>query len=166
MREDSNGLTIMELILIRKYRKENYCIGELYVNGIFFSNTLEDKVRDVNKNGKFDNGEYKVYAETAIPYGEYEITLDVVSPKFSKYQFYKEVCNGKLPRLLNVPNFEGILIHCAEGPKGADLLQGCIAVGSNTIKGGLTNCKETFKKLYSILDKANKNNEKITIKII
>ena len=156
----------MELLLDRKYCKEKYTVGELLINGIFFSNTLEDKVRDINKNGKFDNGEYKVYAETAIPYGEYEITLDVVSPKFSKYQFYKEVCNGKLPRLLNVPNFEGILIHCAEGPKGADLLQGCIAVGNNTIKGGLTNCKETFKKLYSILDKANKNNEKITIKII
>ena len=156
----------MELLLDRKYCKEKYTVGRLYIDGVFFSNTLEDKVRDINKNGKFDNGEYKVYAETAIPYGEYEITLDVVSPKFSKYQFYKEVCNGKVPRLLNVPHFEGILIHCAEGPKGADLLQGCIAVGSNTIKGGLTNCKETFKKLYSILDKANKNNEKITIKII
>ena len=156
----------MELLLDRKYCKEKYTVGKLFINGVFFSNTLEDKVRDVNKNGKFDNGEYKVYAETAIPYGEYEITLDVVSPKFSKYQFYKEVCKGKLPRLLNVPNFEGILIHCAEGPKGADLLQGCIAVGNNTIKGGLTNSKETFKKLYSILDKASKNNEKITIKII
>lgn len=156
----------MNLLLERKYCKEKYTVGRLFVNGVFFSNTLEDKVRDINKNGKFDNGEYKVYAETAIPYGEYEITLDVVSPKFSKYQFYKEVCKGKLPRLLDVPDFDGILIHCAEGPKGADLLKGCIAVGNNTIKGGLTNCKETFKKLYSILDKANKNNEKITIKIV
>lgn len=153
----------MELILNRKYKKENYCIGELYANGVFFSNTLEDKVRDINKNGKFDNGEYKVYGETAIPYGEYEITLDVVSPKFSKYQFYKEVCNGKLPRLLDVPDFEGILIHCGSTANNS---AGCILVGNNTIKGGLTNCKETFKKLYSILDKANKNNEKITIKII
>jgi hypothetical protein len=130
---------------------------------VFFSNTLEDKVRDVNKNGKFDNGEYKVYGETAIPYGEYEITLDVVSPKFSKYQFYKEVCDGKVPRLLNVPHFEGILIHCGSTANNS---AGCILVGNNTIKGGLTNSKETFKKLYSILDKANKNNEKITIKII
>ena len=156
----------MELVLERKYCKEKYTVGRLFIDGVFFSNTLEDKVRDINKNGKFDNGEYKVYSETAIPYGEYEITLDVVSPKFSKYQFYKDVCKGKLPRLLDVPDFDGVLIHCAEGPKGADLLQGCIAVGNNTIKGGLTNCKEIFKKLYSILDKANKNNEKITIKII
>lgn len=153
----------MELLLDRKYCKEKYTVGRLFIDNVFFSNTLEDKVRDINKNGKFDNGEYKVYAETAIPYGEYEITLDVVSPKFSKYQFYKEVCNGKLPRLLNVPNFEGVLIHCGSTANNS---AGCILVGNNTIKGGLTNSKETFKKLYSILDKANKNNEKITIKII
>lgn len=153
----------MELLLDRKYCKEKYTVGKLFINGVFFSNTLEDKVRDINKNGKFDNGEYKVYAETAIPYGEYEITLDVVSPKFSKYQFYKEVCNGKLPRLLNVPNFEGVLIHCGSNANNST---GCILVGNNTIKGGLTNSKETFKKLYSMLDKANKNKEKLVIKII
>jgi hypothetical protein len=153
----------MELLLERKYCKEKYTVGKLFIDGVFFSNTLEDKVRDINKNGKFDNGEYKVYGETAIPYGEYKITLDVVSPKFSKHQFYKEVCKGKLPRLLNVPHFEGILIHCGSTANNS---AGCILVGNNTIKGGLTNSKETFKKLYSILDKANKNNEKITIKII
>ena len=156
----------MELLLERKYCKEKYTIGRLFVNGVFFCNTLEDTVRDINKNGKFDNGEYKIYGETAIPYGEYTITLDVVSPKFSKYDFYKKVCDGKLPRLLNVPSFEGVLIHCAEGPKGADLLQGCIGVGLNKIKGGLTNCKEYFTELYALLDKANKLNEKIIIRII
>ena len=156
----------MELLLDRKYCKEKYTVGRLYIDGVFFSNTLEDKVRDINKNGKFDNGEYKVYAETAIPYGEYEITLDVVSPKFSKYSFYKEVCNGKLPRLLNVPHFEGVLIHCADGPKGSDLLAGCIGVGFNTIKGGLTKGKDTFKELYKQLENANKRGEKIKIKIV
>lgn len=156
----------MELLLERKYCKEKYTIGNLFVNGVFFSNTLEDKVRDINKNGKFDNEEYKIPTETAIPYGEYEITLDVVSPKFSKYQFYKEVCNGKLPRLLDVPDFEGVLIHCADGPKGYDLLAGCIGIGFNTIKGGLTKGKDTFKELYKQLESANKNKEKIIIKII
>lgn len=156
----------MELLLERKWIKDKYTIGNLSVNGVFFSNTLEDKVRDINKNGIFDCGEVKIKGETAIPYGTYEITLDVYSPKFSKYQFYREVCNGRLPRLLNVPAFDGILIHCAEGPKGADLLQGCIAVGFNKIKGGLIDCKNTFKKLYVLMDKAHKKREKIIIKII
>ena len=113
-------------------------------------------MRDINKNGIFDCGEFKISGHTAIPYGEYEITLDVVSPKFSKYPFYKEVCNGKLPRL-NVPNFDGVLIHCGST---ADNSAGCILVGNNTIKGGLTDSKKVFKNLYSILNKANKNRDK------
>lgn len=156
----------MELLLERKWLKKDYTIGRLYVDGVFFSNTLEDTVRDINMNGTFDCGELKIKGHTAIPYGEYEITLDVVSPKFSKYTFYKEVCGGRLPRLLNVPAFEGILIHCADGPQGHKLVEGCIGIGFNTIKGGLTKGKETFKALYKQLEDAKKKGEKIKIKII
>lgn len=153
----------MELLLERKWCKQDYTIGRLYINKEFFCNTLEDTVRDINKNGTFDCGEFKISGHTAIPYGEYEVTLDIVSPKFSKYPFYKEVCNGKLPRLLNVPNFDGVLIHCGST---ADNSAGCILVGNNTIKGGLTDSKKIFKNLYSILNKANKNRDKIIIKIV
>lgn len=135
----------------------------MYVDGEWFCNTLEDKVRDINRNGRFDNGEKKVYGETAIPYGTYEITLDVVSPKFSKYEFYMDVCDGRLPRLLNVPHFEGILIHVADGHRGADLLEGCIGVGYNRIKGGLLNGKEVFRGLYEKMSRAIGQKEKIII---
>ena len=37
----------MELLLDRKYRKETYSIGNLYVDGVFFSNTLEDTDRNL-----------------------------------------------------------------------------------------------------------------------
>ena len=156
----------MELLLERKYCKEEYTIGRLSLNGVFFCNTLEDTVRDINKNGTFDCGEFKIKGHTAIPYGEYEVTLDVVSPKFSKYSFYREVCGGRLPRLLNVPAFDGILIHCADGPQGHKLVEGCIGIGFNTIKGGLTKGKETFKDLYKQLEAAKKRGEKIIISII
>lgn len=161
----------MKLKLYRKYPKESYTIGKLYViddkgNELYVCDTLEDTVRDLNKNGVFDNGEKKIYGRTAIPYGTYNITMDVVSPKFSKYDFYKSICNGKLPRLLDVPHFEGILIHCAEGYKGAELLSGCIGVGKNTIKGGLTNSKETFRLLYILMALAHARGEKITIEVI
>ena len=156
----------MELLLERKWLKDKYTIGNLYVDSVFFCNTLEDTVRDINKNGTFDCGEFKIKGHTAIPYGEYEITLDVVSPKFSKYQFYKDICGGRLPRLLNVPAFEGILIHCADGPEGHKLVEGCLGIGFNTIKGGLTKGKETFKKLYNLLNDAKIKGEKIKIKII
>ena len=35
----------MQLTLERKWKKDTYTIGKLYVNGEFFSNTLEDKDR-------------------------------------------------------------------------------------------------------------------------
>lgn len=156
----------MDLILKRIYLKDDYTIGHLYINGEYFCDTLEDKVRDLNKDGDLnDEGEGKVYGKTAIPYGRYEITLDVVSPKFSRYEFYTEVCGGKLPRLLNVPHFDGILIHVADGYKGADLLSGCIGVGHNLIKGGLLNGKQVFSDLYRKMESASHRGEKIWITI-
>lgn len=156
----------MEIVLKRLYKKEEYTIGKLYLNGEYFCDTLEDKVRDLNKDGDLnDEGEGKVYGKTAIPYGRYDITLDVTSPKFSKYEFYRETCGGKLPRLLNVPHFEGILIHVADGYKGADLLSGCIGVGFNLIKGGLLNGKQVFCDLYRELASANECGEQIWITI-
>lgn len=148
----------MELLLKRIAKKEKYTIGDLYIDRMWFCNTLEDKDRNLNKfMSESEIFKIKINNETAIPTGTYKVTLDVISPKFSKYSFYQEVCQGKLPRLLNVPGFEGILIHVGEGPNGAKLTSGCILVGLNTIPGGLTDSKATFKKLYSrlLLDKDN-----------
>lgn len=154
----------MRLFLKRIAKRERYTIGRLYVDGIYLCDTLEDRDRGLDSSMNVNTiKEKKVYGETAIPVGEYEITLDVVSPKFSKYKFYMDTCEGKLPRLLDVKGFEGVLLHCAEGYKGAELLQGCIGVGKNTIVGGLTDCKNTFRKLYKELSSAKERGEKIYI---
>ena len=154
----------MKLTLIRKYKKPDYTIGLLYINGVFFCNTIEDTDRGLDDSMSLEDiKSKKVYGQTAIPKGTYEITLDVVSPKFSTYSFYKETCNGKVPRLLNVKGFKGILIHVADGYKGAELVQGCIGIGLNKIKGGLLEGKEYFKRLYSTLLEAYSNKEKIFI---
>lgn len=156
----------MELKLKRIALRDTYTIGRLYVDNHYFSDTLEDKVRDLNKDGDLnDVGEQKIAGKTAIPYGRYEITIKVQSPKFSKYQFYRDVCNGYLPRLLNVRHFDGILLHVADGYKGADLLSGCIGVGDNKIKGGLLNGRQTFINLYKTLKEADNRGEKIWISI-
>lgn len=154
----------MILTIDRKYKKPNYTIGNLYVNDVWFCNTLEDTDRGLTSSmSEFQISGIKIMHYTAIPTGTYIISLDKVSAKFSKYPFYMEVCEGKLPRLLNVKGFTGILIHVAEGPKGADLLSGCIGVGLNKIKGGLLNSKETFKKLYKLLYEAYIKGEQIKI---
>lgn len=156
----------MELSVYRKYKKSEYTIGELYINGEFFCSTLEDTDRGLRDSmSETTIRSKKIPTRTAIPEGKYKIVLDTVSGKFSKYDFYKKVCNGKLPRLLNVKGFEGILIHVADGPRGANLLEGCIGVGFNKIKGGLVDGKPTFERLYKILTGAKNNGEDITIEI-
>ena len=154
----------MEILVERKWKKDNYTIGNLYINGKWFSNTLEDKDRGLKDSMSLT--EIKTLKKpriTAIPTGTYEVTLNVVSPKFSKYPFYNSINGGRVPRLLNVKGFEGILIHVMDGPKGANLSEGCIGVGRNLIKGGLLQGKEYYKKLYDIL---KNNKDKITIKIV
>ena len=154
----------MEILVERKWKKDNYTIGNLYINGKWFSNTLEDKDRGLKDSMSLT--EIKTLKKpriTAIPTGTYEVTLNVVSPKFSKYPFYNSINGERVPRLLNVKGFEGILIHVMDGPKGANLSEGCIGVGRNLIKGGLLQGKEYYKKLYDILKNSK---DKITIKIV
>ena len=90
----------MKLLLKRIALRDTYTIGKIYIDGEYFCDTLEDKVRDLNKNGVFDGDEKKVYGETAIPYGTYKVILSY-SPKFKRI----------LPELLDVPCFTGIRIQ-------------------------------------------------------
>lgn len=142
----------MELRVERLWPRENYTVGRLYVNNEFFSNTLEDKIIDKNKNGIFDNGEKKVYGESAIPYGKYKVIYNW-SPKFGR----------NLPRLLDVPHFEGILIHPGNTAKDSF---GCILVGKNTSKGMLSESRYTSDKLNELIGAAQKRGEEITIEIV
>jgi hypothetical protein len=156
----------MKLLVTRKYKKETYTIGKLYINGEYFCDTLEDKDRGLNQNMPISYiKDTKVYGQTAIPTGSYTLSLDVISPKFSKMDYYYNICEGKLPRLLDVPAFTGVLIHVADGSRGAELLHGCIGVGKNKIKGGLLEGKETFEKLYKKMEEAKNRGEKITVTI-
>lgn len=148
----------MKLVLDRIFKGKDYTIGKLYIDGEYLCDTLEDTDRGIKQSDDLSKIQaVKVYGKTAIPTGTYTIVLDIVSPKFSKYPFYQEICNGKLPRLLNVPGFDGILIHVGDGPKAQDLTFGCILVGYNKIKGQLVDGKKAFKMLYSKMkqDKSN-----------
>lgn len=153
----------MELLLERKFKKSEYTIGRLYIDGKFFCNTMEDTDRGLTQTTPLDEiRRIKVYSRTAIPTGYYKITLDVVSPKYSKKQQYKAI-DGKLPRLLDVPGFEGILIHI--GNTASDSA-GCILVGHNKVRGQVVNSTSTFNELYSLLLDRKRKGEEIFIKIV
>lgn len=153
----------MKILVERKWKKDTYTIGKLYINGVYFCNTLEDKDRGLKQKDPLSFiRTKKVYGETAIPTGIYRITMDVVSPKYSAVGWYYNLCKGRMPRLLNVPGFEGILIH--PGNTALDTY-GCILVGKNTVVGKVTDSKNTFAKLYKQMKAARDKNEEITIEI-
>lgn len=148
----------MKLLLKRIALRESYTIGRLFVDGTYFCDTCEDKVRDNNRDGDLDDiGEGKVYGQTAIPYGTYRVVMNVQSPKYSQRAAYAW-CKGYLPRLVDVPHFEGILIHSGND---ATHSAGCILIGENKVRGQVINSMATLKRLVNIL----KGADNITITI-
>lgn len=151
----------MELLLDRKWKKSDYTVGILYVDGTRFCETIEDTDRGLKDSMTIQEVKaLKKPGITAIPTGTYSIDMNTVSPRFSSRIFYKEVCKGKVPRLLNVKGFDGILIHAGNVAEDS---AGCILVGRNLEKGMVLKSQDTFKKLYKLLSSSK---DKITIKII
>lgn len=154
----------MKLKIDRRWKKSTYTVGILYVDGARFCETLEDKDRGLFQTDYLSQiKSVKVYGETAIPVGTYRISLAVISPKYAAVKWYKDLCEGKMPRLLNVPGFEGILIHPGNNPLQS---YGCVLVGRNTKVGELTDSKATFQKLYKKMRAAWDRGETITIDIV
>ena len=137
----------MELKNERIYKGEDYTIGELYINGDFFCNVLEDKVRLLN------SYEDKVYGETAIPIGRYKVIL-------SYSNHFKRI----MPEIVNVEFFKGVRIHAGNSKKDTE---GCLLVGEcrDVKEGFIYNSKKTYNKLFKILQDAVNRNEEIYLSI-
>ena len=145
----------MTIDLIRSYNCATYCIGHLYVDGKYVCDTIEDTDRGLDKNMPLaELQKRKVKAQTAIPTGTYKVTLGIVSPKFSQKPYYMKFCGGRVPRLLDVPAYEGILIHIGRTERSS---AGCLIVGYNTIKGQVTDSQAAYEKLYNMMRGANGN---------
>lgn len=138
----------MKILLKRIALKEEYTIGHMYIDGKYFCDVIEDKVRDKNKDGKFDFGEKKVDGATAIPYGCYVVRVSY-SPKFRRM----------LPMLLDVPYFTGIRIHRGNTAKDS---AGCLIVGENKEVGKVINSTKYEVELTEIL----KREDFVTIEIV
>lgn len=119
----------MNLILTRKTITAHSTIGELRTeDGKLICFTLEDVTRPDGQ---------KIPGETAIPEGVYEIVIDE-SKRFK--------C--RLPRLLDVPNFEGIRIHpgnCAEDTHG------CILVGMTKEEDRILNSRVAMDTVFNVI---------------
>ena len=154
----------MKIDLVRIFNCPTYSIGKLYVNGEWLCDTVEDYDRGLDQSmTEAEIKKIKVYRQTAIPTGTYKVTMNIQSPKFSLMAYYKKFCKGYMPRVLSVPGYDGILIHCGSS---ANSSAGCIIVGYNTIKGKVTNSRKAWEKLMkTYLLPAKKSGEEITISI-
>lgn len=142
----------MKITIERKYKKERYTIGNLFVDGKWMCNTLE--LPDAGLDQRMPLWEIrskKVFGEMAIPNGVYKIKSSH-SPKFGDRRAY----------LLDVPGFLRIMIH--EGNSRKDTL-GCILVGMNTTKGRVNESKKTLKMLNDLIFKAEEDGEPVMISI-
>lgn len=153
----------MNIELRRIAKKATYTIGRLYVDNVYECDTIEDRDRGLTSDMSVEQiRKIKVASQTAIPSGKYKVTINVVSPKFSQKAYYKKACGGKVPRLLDVKGFDGILIHTGRDENSS---AGCIIVGRNTVVGKVTDSTTCWERLYRKLQLAHAAGEQLWITI-
>ncbi len=126
-------------------------LSVIYVDGSFVCFGIEDEFR-----------ENKVPNETRIPAGIYDIGVRTVGGFNERYAAkFPDFHKGML-QVLNVPNFEYILIHIGNTD---DDTSACLLVGQNAITSdGIRNSSSTnaYKKLYKkVINHALKGEAKI-----
>ncbi len=142
----------MELRLTTKHLGEHFTIGELTIDsapGHSWS-IMEDKDRGLNQNMLLPEIErLKVFGETAIPYGRYEVIV-------SRSKRFKV----DLPEILNVKGFGGVRMHVGNYPKDTE---GCLLVGKgiDIAHEMITGSKIGFGEVFEMIEAAFKNNQKI-----
>ena len=153
---------IMELQVTRFSSQNDSTLGLLMEKadqGLkFLCFTLEDEYRTV-----------KVYGETRIPAGRYQILLRTEGEFHQKYlaKFGPDFHKGML-WLQNVPNFEYVLIHI--GNKDDDTA-GCLLVGNtsqeNIVEEGFIGASTAaYQRIYPPIAKALLNGEKVWVTYI
>ena len=139
----------MNLELIRKEFTDKSTIGELYINGKFFCFTLEDKDRGLQSTDPLILiNTKKIWGETAIPYGTYEVKL-TMSNRFKRV----------LPILLNVKGYTGVRIHRGNT---AEHSHGCPLVG---YKKAYNTIFESTKAENDLMKELSKATETIILEI-
>ena len=128
----------MKIFVKRTIFNESNTLGEMFIDDKPFCYVVEDKVRDYNNDGDLDDeGEEKVYGETAIPKGTYKVIVSM-SNRFKKL----------MPEILNVKGFKGIRIHA--GNTALDS-HGCLIVGLGQTKDGVSSSRLAFNALMEKL---------------
>lgn len=135
----------MQIIVKRDTPTANSTPGRLFVvehgKERFICYTLEDIPRAI-----------KIPGKTAIPVGEYQVTISH-SARFKR----------QLPLLHAVPNFTGIRIH---GGNTHENTEGCLLVGRvRNSSDRISNCAPALAEVMRLISNATDRRERVTIRI-
>lgn len=131
----------MNYRLLRINSQNDYSQGILFVTGETYTRylcyTLEDEFREV-----------KVFGETRIPAGRYELRLRNEGNLTKKYRArFPDIHKGMI-WLQDVPNFKWIYLHCGNDD---DDTNGCILVGSLLKPGKVLKSRSAYRRVYPII---------------
>lgn len=151
----------MKIIIDRVYKYPKYTVGEVYVNGNFYCYSMEDTDRGLHVDMPMRYlRERKVYGETAIPCGTYEVIIDY-SPKFKRYMPHVMYRNEE-DKLVEVPSFSGIRLHPLNTAEDS---LGCIGFGDWQGSNRIVNSKAYTAMLTDKIQKARNKKEKVILEI-
>ena len=123
----------------------------------FLCYTLEDQAQT-----------QKVYGETRIPAGLYEVKLRTVGGKHAAYAAKYGAMHKGMLWLQDVPGFEFILIHVGNTD---DDTEGCLLVGDSAVEnvvgeGSIGSSVNAYKRIYPPIAESIARGEKVTIRYI
>jgi Family of unknown function (DUF5675) len=142
----------MELTLVRTQKTELSTISHLLDEDKHECFIIEDTDRGLKSTMSLEEiQKLKIHGKTAIPEGRYQVVI-AFSPRFKRL----------LPRLLNVPGYDGVLIHIGNYPRDTE---GCLLPGTIPTKDCVLHSTTAFNNLYKKLLSVPKDQEIwITIK--
>lgn len=139
----------MEITVNRKVKTKVSTISDVLIDGEFYCYGLEDTDRGLSNDMPIEEiKKKKVFAQTAIPTGRYEVIISF-SNRFQQY----------MPLLLNVPGFEGVRIH--PGNTAANT-EGCLLLGQTVGADFVGNSRLAYRSFMPKL-RAIEKTEKIFI---
>jgi hypothetical protein len=139
----------VKLRLERTWCGAKCTIGQLSIDGVNECFTLEDVVR-ADPNPDTPHNEAKVYGETAIPAGTFELIAHK-SPTF-----------GDVPMLKDVPGYTLVYIHPGNR---AENTKGCILVGVYKGPDYVADSRKAFNALFPKIKAAWARGEKVEIEV-
>lgn len=141
------------LIIVDRFTSDSDAtLSRIFVDQKFICFGLEDEYREQKKTG-----------ETRIPSGTYNIGIRNIGGFHKRYsKKFPDIHKGML-QIMNVPNFEYILIHIGNTDKHTD---GCLLVGLQAIatigEMRVNQSCDAYELLYPlVIDAALKNELKI-----